>query len=109
MQTDIVSLTKKGPEDLSEQTLIKTAVLVAAQGAWRWQQRLRRVEYVPTRLRDGRIVWGRPVTVDGKISGGNLRDENHSRGERSPLWSMLSPREAEMLTRFNLRVFDNAA
>ncbi len=102
MQINIRSLGTK----IGESTLIKTAILVAAQGAWHWQKRLRRVEYVPTRLRDGRIVWGLPVTVDNKISGGNLRSK-HRTGERSPLWSPLSDHEAIMVGMFQLRVFDN--
>ncbi len=92
---------------VGESTLIKSATLVAAQGAWRWQQRLRRVEYVPTRLRDGRIVWGLPVTTDSKISGGNLRSRTRNVGERSPLWTSLSDREAVLVGLYQLKIFSN--
>lgn len=95
------------PDENVQPTLIKSALLVAARGAWRWQQRLRRVEYVPTRLGDGRIVWGMPITIDGKVSGGNWRSKNCERGERSPLWSLLSDHEMYMVNVLRLRIFNN--
>ncbi len=86
-------------------TLTKTATLVAAQGSWRWQQRLRMVRYAPTRLSSGRIVWGTPITVNHGISGGNLRSPLKWDGEPSPLWLPLSPGELVTVGLYRLRVF----
>lgn len=67
--------------------------LVAAQGSWRWQQRLRLVEYRPVITKDRRLIWGDPEQLDGKISGGNLRSKNVYKGARSRYRKPLTPCE----------------
>lgn len=70
-----------------------TQTLVAPQGSWRWQQRLRNVTYTPViRKRDGRLVWGNPR--EGRhFSGGNLRSEVRNYGEVSRYRDALTPVE----------------
>ena len=67
-------------------------LLVAPQGSWKWQKRLRWVEYTPVFRKDGRLMWGHPE--EGiHVSGGNLRSKLCSTGEKSRYRKMLTPCE----------------
>lgn len=66
-------------------------LLVAPQGSWRWQRRLRWVFYKPV-LYKGRLVWGKPR--EGRhVSGGNLRSPYCLSGETSRYRKPLTPAE----------------
>ena len=64
------------------------ATLVAPQGSWKWQKRLRLVEYRPVvasrRSKYEGFVWGDPRELNDRVSGGNLRSSSMFSGEASP-------------------------